>query len=74
VNEEEGRPAAYFLEIWNLSDTPCLEFKVVLSREWCESVEAVCWRGKKLLYVSGMHGHVLLVDVETGNILVRSSH
>ncbi|OWA52100.1 putative U3 [Hypsibius exemplaris] len=69
VNEEEGRPAAYFLEIWNLSAAPCLEFKIILSREWRESVEAVCWRSRRLLYVSGMHGHVLLVDVETDQVL-----
>ncbi|GAV09899.1 hypothetical protein RvY_19367 [Ramazzottius varieornatus] len=68
VDAQENIPAAYFVEIWNLRDFPCLEFKVTLAPEWRQSVEAICWRSSVLLFISGMHGQVLLVDVETSRL------
>ncbi|XP_055355914.1 U3 small nucleolar RNA-associated protein 4 homolog [Paramacrobiotus metropolitanus] len=66
---DRSLPSSYFIEIWNLRDGPCLELQINLGSEWRQSVEAVCWRSSRNLFVSGIHGHVILVCVESGRIL-----
>lgn len=71
VDGDEVYPAVYFLEIWNLRDFPSIEFIIHLSPEWRNSVEGICWKNSKKILLGGMHGHILLIDVETQKIEVN---